>query len=204
MNEKDIEKLLAGVTPGGVAKALEDALAVYRGGLAQDLGQLATELGQLRGVNQAQAAAAVANTQAVWQNTVAQTTSGGGSGLASVGKTVWKVFGSGLTLSPLWKGLAALFGGSQAEEPAPLAAYVPPPTVRLEGQVSRTAGQEQTAWEWEQLWRRQTAPRPVPQITVQVQAMDSRSFLDHSEEIARAVREAMLHSHSLNDVVSEV
>jgi hypothetical protein len=43
-----------------------------------------------------------------------------------------------------------------------------------------------------------------PQITVQVQALDSRSFLDHSEEIARAVRHAVLNSHALGDVVSEL
>jgi hypothetical protein len=41
-------------------------------------------------------------------------------------------------------------------------------------------------------------------ITVNVQAMDSQSFLDRREDIARAVREAMLHSHSVNDVVSEL
>ena len=52
-------------------------------------------------------------------------------------------------------------------------------------------------------------PRPVtntvsaPQITVQVQAMDSRSFLDHSNDIALAVRQAMLESSVLNDVVRE-
>jgi hypothetical protein len=34
--------------------------------------------------------------------------------------------------------------------------------------------------------------------------MDSRSFADHSDEIARAVREAMLRSHSLNDVIAEI
>ena len=32
------------------------------------------------------------------------------------------------------------------------------------------------------------------QITVQVQAMDSQSFLDHSNDIALAVRQAMLES----------
>jgi hypothetical protein len=42
------------------------------------------------------------------------------------------------------------------------------------------------------------------QITVQVQAMDSRSFLDHSEEIAQAVRQAMLNSHGINDVITEL
>jgi hypothetical protein len=34
--------------------------------------------------------------------------------------------------------------------------------------------------------------------------MDSRSFLDHSDDIARAVRDAMLNMHALNDVVSEL
>ena len=44
----------------------------------------------------------------------------------------------------------------------------------------------------------------APQITVQVQAMDSRSFLDHSDEIAAAVRTALLSSNSLNDVIAEL
>jgi hypothetical protein len=46
--------------------------------------------------------------------------------------------------------------------------------------------------------------RAAAQITIQVQAMDSRSFQDHSAEIAQAVREAMLNSHVLNDVVNEL
>ncbi len=44
----------------------------------------------------------------------------------------------------------------------------------------------------------------APQITVQVQAMDSRSFMDHSQDIAKAVRDAMLNMHSLNDVISDL
>ncbi len=42
------------------------------------------------------------------------------------------------------------------------------------------------------------------QITVNVQAMDSRSFLDRSHDIAQAVREAMLNMHSINDVVNDL
>lgn len=42
-----------------------------------------------------------------------------------------------------------------------------------------------------------------PNITIQVQAMDSRSFLDHSGEIALAVRQALLESHILGDVLAE-
>jgi hypothetical protein len=41
------------------------------------------------------------------------------------------------------------------------------------------------------------------QITVQVQAMDSQSFLDHSNDIALAVRQAMLETSVLNDVIRE-
>ena len=45
---------------------------------------------------------------------------------------------------------------------------------------------------------------PAPQITVNVQAMDSQSFLDHSSEIAQAVRDAMLNCNSINDVVNDL
>jgi hypothetical protein len=49
-----------------------------------------------------------------------------------------------------------------------------------------------------------SAPATTTQITVQVQAMDSQSFLDHSNDIALAVRQAMLQSSVLNDVIREV
>ena len=44
----------------------------------------------------------------------------------------------------------------------------------------------------------------VPQISVNVQAMDAQSFMSYSGEIAKAVRDAMLNLSSLNDVVSEL
>jgi hypothetical protein len=51
------------------------------------------------------------------------------------------------------------------------------------------------------------SPSAQPQghnILVQVQAMDSQSFMDHSEEIAQAVRQAMLNLNSLNDVILDL
>jgi hypothetical protein len=41
-------------------------------------------------------------------------------------------------------------------------------------------------------------------ILVQVQAMDSQSFMDHSHDIAQAVRQAMLNLNSLNDVILDL
>ncbi|MBM3745339.1 MAG: hypothetical protein FJW34_06040 [Acidobacteria bacterium] len=207
MNAKEIERLLAEATRGGetnVAKVLEEVLKGFDSGLAQGLEQLAGETGQLRTASQQRAAAAAQGTWAVWQNTAAQVSAERSSTLASVGSTIWRRLGSGLTLSPLWAGLARLFGGGKADTPAPLTQYVAPPAIRFEGEIARPGGVERATWEWEQLWRRPAEARSEPQITVQVQAMDSQSFLDHSEQIARAVREAMLNSHVLNDVVSEV
>jgi len=42
------------------------------------------------------------------------------------------------------------------------------------------------------------------QVVVNVNAMDSQSFMDRSNDIARAVRDAMIHMHPLNDVVGEM
>jgi hypothetical protein len=44
----------------------------------------------------------------------------------------------------------------------------------------------------------------TPQITVNVQAMDARSFMDRSNDIALAVRDAMLNLNSINDVVNDL
>ncbi len=42
------------------------------------------------------------------------------------------------------------------------------------------------------------------QVTVNVNAMDSQSFMDHSDDIANAVREAMLNIHPINGVVASL
>ena len=42
------------------------------------------------------------------------------------------------------------------------------------------------------------------QVTVNIQAMDSQSFMDRSSDIAQAVRSAMLNMNSLNDVISDL
>jgi hypothetical protein len=44
----------------------------------------------------------------------------------------------------------------------------------------------------------------APQISVTVQTMDAQSFLDNSDQIARAVRGAMLNLSSINDIVNEL
>lgn len=177
--------------------------------LTEQLTSLTQQLQQLQSINQTQIDTLQANTQAVTQNSSAK--GGGGSTASSVGSTIESVLGFGLGLSPLISGLVSLFGGGGSSQPAPLVPYVAPLPVNAQAGISgSTAG----------AFGVDTAdgglPRAVPtssgsssaagttQITVQVQAMDSQSFLDHSDDIAQAVRQAMLQSTTLNDVIRAV
>jgi len=44
----------------------------------------------------------------------------------------------------------------------------------------------------------------MPQMTLNIQAMDAQSILDRSGDIAQAVRSAMLNMSSINDVISDL
>jgi len=177
-------------------------------GRIETLRQLNQQLLQLQTVGQAQAQATTNNTQAVDQNTT-QHAQVGTSTLGTIGQTLSGAFGMGSALSPLISGIVSLFGGGGgSSEPAALTQYVPPSKVSINAGVSNSVGQ---AFSVDYAQRGQ--PRPVEtgptqsastQITIQVNAMDSKSFLDHSNDIALAVRQAMLESSVLNDVIREV
>src|ERR1035441_8457047 len=127
-------------------------------------------------------------------------TSSGGGG-SDVLSTASSVLGGGLSLMPLVSLFSSLFGGGQSQ-PAPLGPFSLPPSLNLE---STTSGQDVS-------WGENGLPRSAAsggsnggsQITVQVQAMDSQSFLDHSDDIAQAVRQAMLNMNSINDMVTNL
>jgi hypothetical protein len=175
------------------------ALTKQSGG--QGIEQFSATLEQLQAADQAQADAITRNMIAVVQNTTS--TGDSGSGLKTAG-SILRLFGSGLSVTPLIGGLVKLFGGGdKSEAPPPLMEYAPPAPLQFEGAVQREAGW--TEWSTpEAAGRGRPEAVVMPQVTVQVNAMDSRSFLDHSDEIARAVKQAMLNSHGLNDVVSEL
>jgi hypothetical protein len=183
--------------------------------LTQQLTTITTQLQQLQTVNQTQMETLEANTTALSQNTSAKGSSSGSSTASTIGSTLENVFGLGL--SPLISGLVSLFGGGGSSQPAPLVPYVAPASIQANAGISSASSGAFAV---------DTAdgglPRPVPapgsgsssssstsssattQITVQVQALDSQSFLDHSDDIAAAVRQAMLTSTTLNDVIRSV
>lgn len=159
-------------------------------GLGEEIASIAEMLRQIQTEEKA----------AIPRATTARTSSGGSIAGTVLGG-VETFFGLGL--NPLISGLTSLFGGGggSGDTAAPLVPFVMPPSVNVNAGFSASAPG---------VFATDTAdggvarPAPAAQITVQVQALDSQSFLDHSNDIAMAVRQAMLESTTLNDVIREV
>jgi hypothetical protein len=130
--------------------------------------------------------------------------SGGDSILGTIGSTLGGALGGGLGLAPLVSGIAGLFGGGDSSTPAALPTYMAPLPINLDAGFSEGGGGAFGVDAAQGGAPRAMTNSPSSQITVQVQAMDSQSFLDHSGDIALAVRQAMLQSNVLNDVIREV
>lgn len=136
--------------------------------------------------------------------------SGGGSAASSVLDAIGGVLGGGLGgglgLSSMISGLAGLFGGGDsASTPPALTPYVQPLPIHLDAGFSDASGGSAFGVDVAQggMPRAITGGAAPAQITVQVQALDSQSFLDHSNDIAMAVRQAMLETTVLNDVIQQ-
>ncbi len=127
-------------------------------------------------------------------------TGGGGGGIGGFLKSGFGLAGLGLKI-------AGLFGKSEPEPVTP-AAFELPSSLAVEAgntdsilggfpRVDRGQGGELRSF------RSEGAATPT-QVVVNVNALDTQSFMDRSSDIARAVREAMLHMHPINDVIGEL
>jgi hypothetical protein len=166
------------------------------GGLAA----LATEVNRLLEATRAAAATNVLPPKAT------STTSGGEE--SSAGETILRTAAMMTGVGPIVTGLMKLFGSSDSEPLPALEKFQAPAAVSVEAGLS--GSREIGALRYAQggiadMGSGNKAGAPQTQtIQVNIQAMDSQSFLDRQDDIARAVREAMLHSNSLNDVVLEL
>jgi hypothetical protein len=155
-----------------------------------------------------------AQTKTVGQASATSSTSGG-----SAGKTFLDVLKNESGVGALIGGIYSLFGGGGSSQPPPLVKYAMPAALDIEaadtGQGLSNADYDQMGAPRAYSGRSGSAPanRAVPgagggaspgQITVNVQAMDARSFLDRSADIAAAVRDAMLNLNTINDVVTDL
>jgi len=199
----------ASTTTTDIQTALQDLLPQSGASFSSALSDASKQIDALRSANQTLADAILNNTVAVMQNSSAQ--GSGGKGVAStIGSVASTIFESGFGLAPLITSIAHWFGGGQAQAPAPLLQYVAPAPLQLD--LANTAqansgvsGFSQVAYGQNGLPRSApAAAQSSPQISIQVNALDSQSIMDHSSEIADAVRQAMLNMHPINDVVSEL
>ena len=143
------------------------------------------------------------NTRALNSNTQVKG-SAGQSVMSAAGDVASGLFG-GSILSPIVSGLMSLFGGGEASEPK-LTPFVMPAPVHIEAVMSGRASAQSTPAGQSGTQSSATAVTPPTsaQIAVQVNAIDSRSFLDHKDDIANAVRQALLNSHPLGDVIARL
>jgi hypothetical protein len=152
------------------------------------------------------------NTQAVTQNSTNHGASGS-STASTVESIAGTVFGSGLGVIPLVSSILGLFGGGGSDAAPTLTKYAAPPSLNVD--LADTAGANSGVGSFPGVVYGQAGlPSPIPastntsaqnqQISIHVNAMDSQSFMDHSYEIAQAVRSAMLNMSSINDVVSDL
>lgn len=187
------------VISGAVAA---DGSGANLGASTDALTQNTTQLAQVQAAIQAQLESLVSNTQAVIENTSSKS-SAGSTAANLAGGFASTILGGGI-LGPIVSGLIGLFGGGGSDPaPQPLNFMMP---AKLDYE---TGGQGSAVGAMD--YGQNGLARPVlqsqaaaPQITVNVSAMDSQSFLDRSADIADAVRKAMLESSSLNDVIGEM
>lgn len=172
--------------------------------VTEQLTALTTQISDLTSAQQSQISALQDNTQAVTQNTSSKPS--GGSSAGSTAESVASSFlGGGLSsISPLLDGLLSLFGGGgqTIQTPAP---FMLPQSIQSQAGLTASApGQVAPISYGETGQPRAQTSSASPQVTIQVNAMDSQSFLDHSDDIAMAVKQAILNSSSLNDVISDL
>jgi hypothetical protein len=185
------------------SNSLGQAVSSPGSDVTSQVAQLSNALNQLQLAQASSLAALGANTLALGQNTAAKS-SGGSSAAETIGGIASNIFSGGL-LSSVIGGLVGLFGGSGNSTPAPLVKFALAPMVSYQGGQAGGPGGQVAPVDYGQSGQPRTVVQSSPaQVNIQVNAMDSKSFLDHSDEIAQAVKKAILNSSSLNDVISDL
>ena len=206
MAHRSIEEVIDTIAPSrrrGIPNppTIDVGASSNSGDLSNSLSQAGQQIAQLQSAYQQQVNLIAENTQAIQSNTSAQA---GHSSGGAIGHVASSLFGGALGfLSPLVSGIASLLGGGSAT-PAALPIYTPPSPVSINAVVSAPPPQSSAAASSVSPSSPAGRQAPAPQITVNVNAMDSQSFMDRSNDIASAVRAAMLNMHPINDVVAEL
>lgn len=184
------------------------------GSASRTIGNQIAALGpQLSSLNAAQQSEAQLDAAARVQRTSNNSTSSSSLG-GTIGSLASSLLGGGLGLTSVIQGLFGLFG-SGAQTTQPLTPFTLPGSIQyaagLNGPGSTPVpvdygqgGQVRSLAQGAPSSGSSSPSQAGSTIQVNVSAMDSQSFLDRSDDIASAVRAAMLNSHPINDVISSL
>ena len=175
----------------------------------EEMLRLSGQLTLLRQVNELNQEVLNANTQALQHSASTQGQVPGNTALDTA-KSIGSFLLGGLGIGSLISGISGLIGGGSQDTPAPLVKYSPPAALQYQGAIMSTGVinnydyNDRGGLRPIESSNASQSPPTTTQIVVNVNAMDSKSFMDHSDEIAQAVRAAMLNSSSINDVIAEM
>lgn len=148
---------------------------------------------------------------------VAQVSSSAGqtTQTSSIGKDILNAFNpiggtsatnilTSLFLGPLWRGVFSLFR-HRADEAAPVLTKYPfPEDTRTDVSAGLRSNGDNNVASYDALGLTRQAPASPTTIHISINALDARSILDRSDDIAAALKQAMLSNHEINDNLSEI
>ena len=186
---------------GGVSQSAGTLSQSSTDQMTEQMSSLVSQITGLNATEQSAINAIQGNTQAVTQNTSSK---GSGTSAASqVGSAAESLFGGALSLSPILSGILSLFGGGSSGPTTQMTPFMLPAPVQYQAGLASSGGVTPVSF-GEGAQPRAQGASSTTQVTVQVNAMDSQSFLDHSDDIANAVKTALLNSNSLGDVIADL
>jgi hypothetical protein len=197
MAHRSIEEVIQTIAPSrerGIPNAPTIGVGISsdNGQLATSLSQAGQQIAQLESAYQQQANLITENTQALQSNTSSKSSSGG----STLGSVTSSIFGGAFGfLSPIISGIASLFGGGSST-PQQLPIYTPPPPVSISGVLQSTPVPSAASGSNNSASAPNTSASTAntsgtaassggnqtnysPQITVNVSAMDSQSFINN-------------------------
>jgi len=166
------------------------------------VGGLRGELARLTELMADQARSVKENTLAVIENSAVRLQEAKSSKGGSILDKILSFLGGGLPIVNLIRGVVGSTERGGGVVQVPTYARPTPLTIEMSTGLPGTTGGMQSPWY--RLSGDVGNERRSLGVTIQVQALDSKSFLDHSDEIARAVERALLRSHRLRDVLLEL
>jgi hypothetical protein len=165
-------------------------------------------LGQIREVNQSTSANVARLGQVVSVAAPSSTTSSVGKEVLNALNPVNSGKGSNiltsLFLGPVWKGIFSLFNRDSEDTPTALTRFAAPPEVRSDLAATLGPDGRLSSTRSDAFGLSQANPVPQAPIQISIQALDARSILDRSDDIAAALKQAMLSNHEINDNLNEI